>query len=111
MLRNGYRQISISHYNKALTLVKIKKSNFVKIESETRELMIEIQLRGGLNLIHTMLQLEDWKKAKTHGELLLKTHPDNPKLLYRLAKANLGLKLYDKALGYIKHSIQLEPKN
>ena len=62
----------------------------------------------------SMIQLGDWKGAANRGLWLVDTHPDNVKnvkLLYRLALANLGIHLHDKALGFIKRALRLEPNN
>ena len=61
--------------------------------------------------MHVLIQLKDWKTTNNKGLQLVKVHPENVKLLYRLARANLKLRLFDKALGFIKRAVHLEPNN
>ncbi len=84
---------------------------YLKSEVYNRSKNIELSIFNWTNLAIAYFDLGDFKKSKYYSEKVYFYDPNDPEIIYRLAKCNEILKSYNVALKYYEEAILLDEVN
>lgn len=107
LFKRGRVRLAGQHYIAMADLF----SGLSSFQPEDRAEAAELKRTATLNLAMCLLKLQLWSRVKELCDSVLQEHPDNPKALYRRAKARLQLKEYAEALVDLDRLLALEPRN
>lgn len=99
-------RLAAKHYEEMASFF-VRPEDFKEQQGEATEL----RRVAHLNRAACMLQLQEMQKAKDLCDMVLKEEPEQPKALFRRAKALTALKEHQAALEDVKRLRDLEPKN
>ncbi|XP_076444024.1 peptidyl-prolyl cis-trans isomerase FKBP8-like [Babylonia areolata] len=101
---------AISAYTRAITFFEAGG----KLKGEDESLLKQMadgRIKCYNNMAATQLKIGAFQAVIRSCAFVLESEPDNVKALYRLGKAHCGRGEMEKAIGYLKKAIKLEPES